>query len=228
MKFRSFDGSTTDLPRGTALDDHAQPAPQFNAQRRIDRGVSELLGLVRGVLADGVVSEGEAHALHGWLQANVDLAEVWPVNALAARLKQIFADGIVDAEEREDLAELLKQMIGGGEHSSYGIIAGHAVSTTLPLDEPPPGLEFNGFVYVFTGKFAFGTRKACEQTVVELGGSCGKNVTQQTNVLVIGTFGSRDWVQSPYGRKIEKAVEYRQKGMPISIVSEDHWAAALP
>ncbi len=228
MKISSFRRSTPNLPRQASLDDHGQPDSRFNAQKRIDRGVSELLGLARGVLLDGVVTAGEARALHDWLQANPDLAGVWPVNVLAERLEQMFADGVVDADEREDLADLLKQMVGGGTNSSYGIIAGHSASTTLPLDEPPPTLEFNGFVYVFTGKFAFGTRKACEQVVVELGGICGKDVTQQTNVLVIGTFGSRDWVQSSYGRKIEKVIEYRQKGVPIAIVSEDHWAGTLP
>jgi NAD-dependent DNA ligase len=212
----------------TFLDAQGQPDARFNAQKRIDRGVSELLGLARGVLADGVVTEAEAHALRNWLHANPDLAGVWPVSALGARLEQIFEDGIVDADEREDLAGLLMQMVGGEETSSFGITLGHSGATTLPLDAPPPALEFNGCVYVFTGKFAYGPRKVCEQTVVELGGECTPKITLDTNVLVIGTFGSRDWVQSSYGRKIEKAVQYRQQGMPISIVTEDHWVAALP
>ena len=236
MKSRSFRGPTVDLPlaasldghgQPASLDDHGQPAPQFNAQSRIERGIAELLGLVRGVLADGVLNEAEAHALRDWLEANPDLAGVWPVDKLAARLEQIFSDGVVDAEEREDLADLLKQIIGGKEDSSYGITAGHSASMALPLDEPPPGLEFNGFVYVFTGKFAYGTRKVCERVVMERGGTCGQSITKRTNVLVIGAFGSRDWVQSPYGRKIEKAVEYRQQGLPLAIVSEGHWAATV-
>jgi len=45
---------------------------------------------------------------------------------------------------------------------------------------------------------------------------------------VLGTFGSRDWVHTSFGRKIETAIRYRDKGAPIAIVSEDHWAASLP
>jgi hypothetical protein len=41
--------------------------------------------------------------------------------------------------------------------------------------------------------------------------------------LVIGTFASRDWANTNYGRKIERAVELRQSGSGISIISEEHW-----
>jgi hypothetical protein len=50
----------------------------------------------------------------------------------------------------------------------------------------------------------------------------------ETNYVVIGTFGSRDWVHTSFGRKIEKAVDYRTKGYPLAIITEDHWAAQLP
>jgi hypothetical protein len=44
---------------------------------------------------------------------------------------------------------------------------------------------------------------------------------------VIGTFGSTDWVHTAFGRKIEKAVSYRDAGVLLRIVGEDHWASAL-
>jgi NAD-dependent DNA ligase len=207
--------------RKVRLDLDAQPPSAINRERRIDRATSELLGLAKGVLADGVVTESEAHVIADWLEANPDVVPSWPVNVLARRINQIFEDGIVDEEERLDLAELLENIVGGG----YGIAAGLNVSSGLPLDRPPPQLEFTGRVYVFTGKFAFGPRKACQEVVAELGATCENGITKRTNCLVIGTFGSRDWIQSPYGRKIEKAVRYRDEdGLPLSIISEDHWA----
>ena len=81
---------------------------------------------------------------------------------------------------------------------------------------------------MFTGKFAFGPRKECERQVHSLGGRCEESVTQQTNYLIVGTFGSRDWVHTSFGRKIEKAVAYRRSGMGLAIISEDHWAGLLP
>jgi len=42
-----------------------------------------------------------------------------------------------------------------------------------------------------------------------------------TDYLVIGEIGSSNWVHSSFGRKIEKAMELKEKGR-ISIVSEKH------
>jgi hypothetical protein len=53
-------------------------------------------------------------------------------------------------------------------------------------------------------------------------------VTLRTSFLVIGTFGSEDWAHSSFGRKIEKAMDLRRRGVSsIRIVGEDHWATAL-
>jgi len=142
---------------------------------------------------------------------------------LHARLARIYEDGRVDETERQDLAELLTALVGG----QAGIIVGEDAATDLPIDQPPPPLIWRGSVFVFTGKFAFGPRAECERQVMRLGGMCESSVTRRTNYLVIGTFGSRDWVHTSFGRKIEKAVEYRNAGQPLAIVNEDHWAAAL-
>ena len=206
------------------LDPHGQPYNlRFNRARRAERDLSELLGLAKGMLFDGVVSAVEAENLRQWLGAHADAVEQWPVNAIAERIERAFADGRIDAEEQEDLAELLKALVGG----KTGLIGGEDAATDLPIDTPPPMLRWTGALFVFTGKFAFGTRSDCERQVRARGGACGKDVTMETSYLVIGTFGSRDWVHTSFGRKIEKAVEYRGAGCGLSIVAEDHWAAAL-
>jgi len=47
-------------------DPNGQPLMHgFNSERRIDRAVQELLGLVRGVTLDGVVTDTEIVALEG-------------------------------------------------------------------------------------------------------------------------------------------------------------------
>ncbi len=196
---------------------------RFNRARRAERDLSEMLGLVKGLLADGVVTEAESALLANWAEQHPDAVEQWPLPALKARLDQVFADGRVDEVERRDLAELLEAIVGG----TAGIIIGEDAATELPVDQPPPALLWNESVFVFTGKFAFGPRAECERETLKLGGLCEANITRRTRYVVIGTFGSRDWVHTSFGRKIEKAVEYRADGVPLAIVGEDHWANAV-
>jgi hypothetical protein len=119
-----------------STDPHGQPFnTRFNRAHRAERDLSEMLGLIKGVLADGVVTEGEAKLLKDWARHHPDATEVWPVDILKTRLDKIFADGRVDDAEREDLAELLQSIVGG----TAGIITGQDAATTLPIDRPPPG-----------------------------------------------------------------------------------------
>ena len=195
---------------------------RFNRARRAERDISEMLGLAKGVLADGQVTDAEANLLRDWLRAHPDAVDGWLGEILWRRLHRIFEDGRVGEVERRDLAQLLSDLVGG----KAGILVGDTTATDLPLDQPPPELHFLGSVFVFTGKFAFGLRAACEREVRRLGGLSERGITRRTKYLVIGTFGSRDWVQTSFGRKIEKAVAYRDRGTGLAIVSEDHWATA--
>jgi hypothetical protein len=206
------------------LDPHGQPYNlHFNRARRAERDLSELLGLAKGLLADGVITADEAALVNTWV-INHRAAEQWPVNVLAQRLQRIFADGHVDDSERLELAEVLGSLVGG----TAGIVVGEDAATDLPFDVPYPPFQWAGSVFVFTGKFAFGTRADCQRQVSRLGAFCEDNLTKRTTYLVIGTFGSRDWVHTSFGRKIQKAVDFRASGTRPLIVGEDHWAISLP
>jgi hypothetical protein len=141
------------------LDSHAQPSDtRWNSARRADRTIHEMLGLVKGVIADGKVSSEEAFTLHNWICANPEAAHIWPGDALAQRLQKIFADRVVDAAEQQELYQLLQDVTGERSFIEDGNAA-----TRLPLDTPPPELVFENQTYVFTGRFLYGTRSRCEQ-----------------------------------------------------------------
>lgn len=208
----------------TDLDGHSQPNPRINAASREDRALHELLGVCRGILLDGVVTEDEAIGLRSWMDANPEAAYQWPGSVIAGRLNRMFEDLRIDDAERADLRDTLEMLVEGHVSTMTGANA----TTSLPLDQPAPTVEFDGNVFVLTGRFAFGPRRVCQGAVQELGGVCEPRITQRTNYLVLGTFASRDWAHTSYGRKIEQAVEYRDdKGLPLAIVAEDQWATAF-
>ena len=58
------------------------------AQRIADRGVDEMIGICRGMIADGRVVQSEAEYILHWLEANKEAASRWPCNLLAARAQE--------------------------------------------------------------------------------------------------------------------------------------------
>ncbi|MDP2957888.1 MAG: BRCT domain-containing protein [Longimicrobiales bacterium] len=206
-----------------SIGDHGQPNEAVNVEHRIKRDMAEMLGLAKGILFDGIVNEEETMSLMTWADEHPDVVTGWPGNVLYRRLRKIFSDGYASNEEREDLKELLTEMVG----SEGGSVGGETASTGLPFNEPVAPIEITDRTFVFTGRFAYGARSACEEAVRRIGGWVEPRVTQHTDYLVIGTFASRDWLQTSYGLKILKAVEYREKhGVPV-IISEQHWVAHL-
>jgi NAD-dependent DNA ligase len=208
----------------TDVDDHGQPViREFNAARRTTRAVHELIGFLRGIIADKYVSEEETESLAKWCVANREVADIWPVSTIVRRIDAIYADGVVTAEERSDLADLITEIVGKQDDDTleFG-------PTDLPLTKPAPDVVFDRNEFVFTGKFLYGPRKMCEKAVAERGGRCSGIVRLQTSFVVIGSRMSPDWKFSNFGNKIAKAAEYCSRGdCPIAIVSEKHWESFL-
>lgn len=205
------------------LNTDGQPPAALNFKQRAERDVTELLGIVKGTLADGVVNDEELEFLTKWGATHPDAQHRWPVSVLYSRLQAYFADGHLDENERADLTELMNGIAGG----TIAVVTGQSGSTSIPLDDPPPLICWQEEVYVFTGRFAYGPRRVVEEEVISRGGTVAPSVTRKTSFLVLGTFGSDDWAHSSYGRKIERACELRNSGFALRIVSEDHWAKAL-
>lgn len=202
-------------------DDNGQPLnKRLGAARLMDRKVDQLMGLCEGIIADGSVVQREAEFLRGWVANNPELIGMWPANVLFARLEECLGDGVLDESEEQELLTLLMDI--AGIHTGEGKTA-----STLPLCSPQPELLFEGKRFVLTGKFASGSRKECEAIIADLGGEAVKGVSGQVDYLVIGTLVSDQWAHESYGRKIEKAVELRNSGKGVSIVSEEHWAGHI-
>ena len=96
-----------------------------------------------------------------------------------------------------------------------------------PFDDPVPEIRFACASFVFTGKFASGTRTECQEAVEALGGVAQNSVTGNTDYLTIGNEGSENWHQGSHGRKIEKALILRMETGKPAILAEGDWLAAI-
>ncbi len=193
----------------------------FNGARVDDRQVSELIGVAHGIIADGAVNEAEARYLYKWLCANRVLGSNPVVGMIYERMQAIMLDSKLDPDESIDLLNTLSELCGNEFEEGEAL-----KSSTLPLCNPAPRIVFNGSTFCLTGTFSHGTRSACEAAVSKLGGIAGP-LNKSTKYLVIGSYATDSWSQSSFGRKIEKAASMRSDGVPISIVSEIHWAKGM-
>lgn len=193
----------------------------FGRKRIAARQIDELIGLARGLAADGVINLAEVDYLRSWLAANAAITDHPVLTGLYDRVAETLEDDELGPEEAAELVVALNALSGAGfELGEVG------KSCELPFCSPMPAILFQDRQFSFTGTFNYGSRKDCELSVVERGGRCG-NVTRRTNVLVIGHYATESWMHSSFGDKIIRACELRQGGNPICIVSEEHWATHL-
>lgn len=175
-----------------------------------------LLGFLRGITADQELNEYEVLALRAWLRHTMLPTEKWPMSVLLERVRQIVKDRKIEDEEAADLLETVTSILGNG--MDVGVASG--MSTALPVDVVE-AIEFDGRTFCITGKLASGPRKRCEDAIRQKGGTPQSSVTRKLDYLVIGTLASRDWAQSTHGTKIEKAMEIREKGGTVVVLSEE-------
>ncbi|MCW8874978.1 MAG: BRCT domain-containing protein [Gammaproteobacteria bacterium] len=191
---------------------------RFNRKSIDDRQIDTLIGLSKGLLADGKVDQCEAEYLYTWLIQSRQTTDNPVIINLLNRVDVMLKDGVLDQEESAELLSLLHKLTG--EKSEVGELA---KATSLPVNEPSPTIIFQDNQFLFTGTCVYGTRKDCQAAIERLGGINAKSVTKKLNYLVLGTYVTDSWIHESYGRKIEKAMQYRDEGVPITIITEEHW-----
>ncbi|WP_275258134.1 BRCT domain-containing protein [Citrobacter freundii] len=183
-----------------------------------------LSGLCKGLISDKSLSEEEIRYLDWWLTQNGALKNNYPGKNLYVLVKDILSDGKITPAESEMLHKALVDFTGCDLES--GVVDG--LSTKLPVDSDTM-VVLEGSTFCLTGVFLAGKRSHVEDMVTKNGGLISGNVTKKINYLVIGTLSSRDWKFSSHGRKIEKAIAYRDdEGVELEIISEEMLFSALP
>lgn len=204
-----------------------QPVRMFRAARENNeaKAIDQLSGICAGILADGVVNQQEAAFFADWVRQHAPLEPAWPFTDILSRMERIFADGVCSTEEREELKEIMEALCGRSPTAP----SSETLSTTLPFNSPPPeAVDFTNQLFNITGKFAFGTRQKVVDAIAQKGGFAKDAMpSHESNYLVIGVFASRDWIHTNFGRKIERAIELRESGSGLVIISEEYWKKFL-
>lgn len=192
-----------------------------HAKRIASRGIDQLLGICELSLQDGCIDQDEAEAILTWLSNHRECLDKWPANVLYDRLRCTLSDNRLDDDEQKDLLDLVMSI--SRPRADSGVI----VPSRLPLNDPVPEIVVAERCFCFTGVFDFGSRAECIKAIAARGGVADKGITRKLHYLVIGNIGSEVWRHTSFGAKIVKAVEYRDAGCPLAIISENSWAASI-
>jgi len=186
-------------------------------QRKTTNALNTLMGLVNGIVCDGVLNDVEIQFLSTWMKENIEIAGVYPANIVYRRVKEVLQDGVITEEEKEHLFKELSNL-SGNDFSNTGSALPEYISSVFDDD---PHVIFGGNSFVLTGIFLYGTRNACFQAIERRGGTPKEIITTETNYLVVGASASPDWIVANFGRKIQKAAEMVKSGKyEISIIRE--------
>lgn len=93
--------------------------------------------------------------------------------------------------------------------------------TACPSDDDSEmDVLFDGQTFCFTGSFEYGEREKCAQETIARGGSVVGGIKASLQYLVVGANGGG-------GSKVAMAMELKEKGRNIAIISERQWQQAL-
>ena len=190
----------------------------FNKARLDDKQMNELIGVCRGICADGAVNIGEAEYLNKWLVAAEGISNNPIITNLLLRVHEMLQDNFLDEEESTELLETLNKFTGGD--FDLGEIT---KASALPFTDPQPDVMFKGKSFCFSGAFAFGSRKDCQNKIEELGGISEADISDKIDYLVLGVYVSSDWIHSSYGQKIQSVIKNKEAGSRLAIIGEEHW-----
>ena len=94
--------------------DHEHGMTQRVIEARLNSmDISELIGLCKGVLADGTVNLDEADFILQWLEEYSEVLHLWPANVLHRNLTKMLEEGTLNERDQRVLNDLLTEITGG-------------------------------------------------------------------------------------------------------------------
>ena len=188
--------------------------------------VNEFYGFCAGIVCDSVVTLKEVEILVDRVNHSDILLQNPRVKRLAEVALMAVDDGEITAEESEDISDWIVRLVGDSANdtgiSTYGNVG--VIDGSL---RDAAKIRFDGTMFVLTGQFGFGPRKAIARMIEMKGGFWKNTVCRNTDYLGVAATASRDWKHSHDGLKIIRAFEIREHGDRPDVVEEHVLLKAL-
>lgn len=164
--------------------------------------IQVLKGVINGIISDNQIDEMELKTLRTWLNKNDFLMGIYPYDKVLDLVKKVLKDKIVSKEEEKELLIAFDEILNPSEKCS----------SIITLNEK---------TFCLTGEFKRGSRSEITKLLEQKGGIAKKSIISKLDYLFIGSVGSESWSFGNYGGKVAKAMELKEKGGSIQILTED-------
>lgn len=195
----------------------------------VSADLQRLHALVGGIASDGTITVEEMRGLSDWLMEHEHLKTCWPYDEIEALTTRVLGDGHIDPPEHKLLMDFFTDFLAVLDERTIvrPIVVEEAGKPMSALCAMTPNITFPGSTFCFTGASSKYKRTEFEGLVRELGGEPLAGVSAKLQYLVIGAEGNPCWAYACYGRKVEKAVELRRKGVKVVLVHENDFHDAV-
>lgn len=165
--------------------------------------LQEFRGLLEGIGENGEIAEKELVYLQEWMQRNGELRGSYPYDDILLKVQGILSGQGGSTEGLLSLKRIFGEYLDPLKNSS-GCCN-----------------EYQGKTVCLTGNFSCGSKDQVASRLERLGAAVTGTVTKKTDILIVGGEGSADWSFGNYGTKVKKAMEMKNKGGAIEIISEE-------
>lgn len=126
----------------------------------------------------------------------------------------------------ESLCVALYDYSGNASDADYRRRSNRCLPNPVIFDKCPDDFHVNKSRFCFTGDFASISRNDLIERITEKNGAVTTTVSGKTDYLIVGDDGSEHWKFGKFGDKIQKAIDLKQKGAPVRIISETDFLSA--
>ncbi len=167
--------------------------------------LQELQDILNDMVEDGKITLEEFSILKNWMDSHMSLRGSYPFDKIYCSLNKVLENGIISQDELDDLQVIFSEFVD-------------PVKCCCSKDELT---MIAGKNICVTGDFDYGDRNTVLKLIENAGGLIDKSVKKTTDYLIVGSKGSDNWKTGNYGGKIQKAMQYKDKGINIEIIEED-------
>ena len=188
--------------------------------------INELYGFCAGIACDNRITLEEVQRLLLKLDSYPRIQADKRVSNLRNAAQRSIADGRITPEESDDICTWITHLVGDSA-TDTGIATFGNVGVLEGALADHNDIVFDQRMFVLTGKFTLGPRKAIQGMISDRGGEFKSTVCRNTNYLCVAAEASRDWRHSHEGLKIIRAIELRNEGRGPHLVHEGTLAQAF-